>query len=362
MTPGMATTSCCDAISVNVHTLPGGQHAGYTTGSGGIGWTAAQFNNDPGAIRICQDGGATDITADVLDVESGAATVQDTPGWVTRARAAYAAGTRPGQRYPMVYSAGGTLTPIANELAAAGIKNVPIWLADPGIPAAEAVAKINSASGSYPLVGVQFAWPGLGLPGNGSYDVSEFNTAWLVKQSGLPLVNTVAVGNSGPAVVGLQELLNGQGSGLAADGLFGPGTLASVQGFQKKNSLTNDGVVGPLTWAALVAAQPTPPVPPKPVPVPPPVKTYPAPVKLTDRALSAGSVVNLNWGAVPGATAGYILQVEVYKPTFGWVLSVNEVVPGDKVLNLSPRSKYRWRVAANEPQHNWSPWVQFTTP
>lgn len=349
----MTTTPGFDATSSNISALPAGQHAGYVTGTPDIAWTAAQYSADPGAIRICQSFGATVATADVLDVESGAATPQDCPGWVTRARATFAAGTRPGQRHPMIYCSESSLQPIINELEAAKIFNVPFWMARPGTPIATAEQQVNTATGNYPCGGVQYGW-------HPAYDSNVWNSAWLTQQSGLPLVSTVSVGNSGPAVVGLQELLNGlpAGAGLPVDGLFGTGTLAAAITFQKKAGLAQDGIVGPLTWAALVAAQ----VIPVPVPVPPTPdpKTYAAPTGLADRVLSTGSLVTFSWGAVPGATA-YTLQVEILKGST-WVLTTNQSVAGtSQAVSVPPRSNCRWRVAVSASGHAWPAWVSFKT-
>ena len=39
--------------------------------------------------------------------------------------------------------------------------------------------------------------------------------------------------------------------GVAADGVFGPGTASAVRIFQRSRGLTADGIVGPATWSAL---------------------------------------------------------------------------------------------------------------
>lgn len=86
-----------DATHANIGQLPKGvQVAGYTTGSAGIQWTAQDWAAHPGAVRIDQDPAASDPTADILDIEAGAATPASAPDWVKRARASYESQARPG--------------------------------------------------------------------------------------------------------------------------------------------------------------------------------------------------------------------------------------------------------------------------
>ena len=79
----------------------------------------------------------------------------------------------------------------------------------------------------------------------------------------------LSTGSSGAEVKQVQQILQGQGYNVGpVDGIYGPQTQAAVQAFQKSKGLIPDGIVGPLTWAALQ--------PPPITPVPPPA-ARPAP-------------------------------------------------------------------------------------
>ena len=65
---------------------------------------------------------------------------------------------------------------------------------------------------------------------------------------------TLRRGSSGKDVQQLQQILLSLGYDLGpcgVDGVFGRMTQAAVQAFQKARGLTVDGIVGPLTWAAM---------------------------------------------------------------------------------------------------------------
>lgn len=298
----MSTTIAYDAIGSNVGSLPSGQHCGYTTGSGAIPWSAAQFVADPSAVRIDQSPVNTvlDETADVLDVENGAATLDDIAPWVKAARANFSAAVRPGQRTPMVYCNRSNLTPVSNAMVAGGVTNVPLWLADPGMALSAAESAVAGANGPYPVYGVQYAW-------DASWDADVFLSSWLTNVSGKS-GSTIIAGDYGPAVQACQTRLNvwAKTAGLVSlvvDGCYGPNTLVGVQGFQKFKKLTTDGVVGPATWAALDANPPSDP--------PAPVE-YAAPGNFKTDNLW----LNLEWDAVPAVQGktptGY--TVGVYEP------------------------------------------------
>jgi len=73
------------------------------------------------------------------------------------------------------------------------------------------------------------------------------------------LIVQVKKGNTGDAVRGVQEVIkfhdqsDGEGPPVHVDGIFGPLTDRFVRGFQTAVGTASDGIVGPITWRALVS-------------------------------------------------------------------------------------------------------------
>lgn len=66
--------------------------------------------------------------------------------------------------------------------------------------------------------------------------------------------DSVHGGDTGPAVNLIQYYLVSSGYDIEVDGKYGPVTENAVRDFQKKNNLTEDGIVGPVTWSRLEAS------------------------------------------------------------------------------------------------------------
>lgn len=172
-----------DATTGNAGAIPAGlQAAGYTTGPG-IAWTAKQWAARPGAVRIDQDPSARDPTADVLDVENGAASPAECAGWYRAALADFKTGKRPGQREPAFYVNLSNVGQVAGDLLAAGITGAGLWIAEWSFSQAVAQALLTwatSTGGPWPVMGIQYSDQG----GGGAYDLNVFSGAWLGRVSG----------------------------------------------------------------------------------------------------------------------------------------------------------------------------------
>jgi len=178
----VSTVLVYDAIGSNFGHLPAGDAAGYVTGSDGVPWTAQQFTEKPGAVRIDQTPAGTvwDATADVDDFENGAVGLSELAPRASARMAAYATGARPGQRSPVIYCSRSDVTEVVNALIAGGVtRGVGLWIADWTNDEASAQAEVAAGSGPFPVVGRQFR-------NDGTYDTSVFSQAWLGAVSAAP--------------------------------------------------------------------------------------------------------------------------------------------------------------------------------
>lgn len=82
-------------------------------------------------------------------------------------------------------------------------------------------------------------------------DTSPWNIDGVLGGAALGVVPVLQQGAEGENVRRLQSALNRRGAGLVVDGAFGPATLRAVTAYQRLHGLKPDGIVGPLTWAAL---------------------------------------------------------------------------------------------------------------
>jgi hypothetical protein len=327
--------------------------AGYTTGSAGISWGAADWLAHPTAIRIDQDTGASDATADVLDVESRAATAGKCAGWAKRARASYASGIRPGQRAPAIYMSLSQVSTVTTALKAGGITGgVGLWIADWMNNQATAQAMIGTTYGGFTVIGVQYR-------NVGTYDMDVFDTTWWATRSAsypaFPLKQgmTDGPGATSGLIHTLQRNVNRWAvklsvpAQLLVDGDYGPLTAAAVTRAQLLfGEHVQAGVCDQAMFTKLAAAVPTGPLPPA------------APAGLEATTTSTGAHAVLQWAPVPDVKL-YEYQLEYYKPKFGWVLLTTKTVStSTDTQAVAPATRFRYRVSSG----TWSDWATFSTP
>ena len=64
---------------------------------------------------------------------------------------------------------------------------------------------------------------------------------------------TIRRSSRGQHVMTAQRRMQARGYDVAPDGIFGPQTEAATRQFQRANGLTADGIIGPKSWAVLLA-------------------------------------------------------------------------------------------------------------
>jgi hypothetical protein len=152
----------------------------YVTGSAGVPATASQLAANPGCVRIAQSPVLSideASLADVLDQESGAATLADCAPWAKAAIAAFKAVKRPGQREPLIYMSASGVSDVVNALVKGGVTSgVGLWVANWDLTQVDAISAVVSAAGPFPIHAVQYH-------NAGGYDLSVFSTAWLTTRA-----------------------------------------------------------------------------------------------------------------------------------------------------------------------------------
>jgi hypothetical protein len=159
-----------DITSANYIHRPVGQPAFYVTGTADIIATQSMRSAWPGAILINQSGTDQNVIADMYDVETGALTPAQIPALIQSARQNRLDGN--GRRNPGVYVNESNKTAVVNELVAAKLTNVPLWVADYSLTVDEAITLLQGSSGPYPIVGYQYHNAGV-------YDDDVWLASWV---------------------------------------------------------------------------------------------------------------------------------------------------------------------------------------
>lgn len=233
-----------DDVDVSLFVPGGSAYAGYVNGRyaniSGVRAYAADQGAQVVDISVFASGDAT-----CLDVEPGNATPAQAPGWVNRQFAR-------GVQRPIVYSSAGWMDTVLRNLQNAGISRaqVRLWAAHYG-SGRHICGPATCRMVSVACDGTQWTDRSHGR----SLDESALADNFFRPPDPHPVLR---LNDTGDAVVVLQQRLTVWGAKLVVDGVFGDKTLTAVKSFQSAHNLAVDGVVGPLTWAALLASPPAP--------------------------------------------------------------------------------------------------------
>ena len=201
--------------------------------------------------------------AAALDIENGDATVDDAPGWYARQVAV-------GVWRPCFYASAGIMDTLVATLQQAGIARSSVRLWSAHYDGEHVCAPDSCGQVSIPMDGTQWTSNALGRTLDQSLLVPGFfggapspSPSW--QEAIMNALPTLKQGDSDApsapwAVHRVQLLVAGIGrwnnlgavTQVTVDGSFGPATAAGVKKVQQFFGLTQDGVVGPASWGALV--------------------------------------------------------------------------------------------------------------
>lgn len=212
--------------------------AGYIDESGM--WGASDWNrfSTRRKLRIARSASTDD--GHVLDIETGAATPEQAPGWIMMRR-------KSGLIRPLLYFERSKWDTIKSVLSA-DKQTAEFWI---GAWVETGPYHIDGAWG------VQFASPA--QKSGGHFDLSLVDESYW-DTTPTPQLRTIQFGDFGDDVAYAQELLalhgfipnNSRRRNGTWDGIFGQGTLYQTYQFQDLHGLIGDGIIGPKTWQALV--------------------------------------------------------------------------------------------------------------
>jgi hypothetical protein len=146
---------------------------------------------------------------------------------------------------------------------------------------------------------------------------------------------TIARGDHGSFVAEVQTCL-----GTDIDGDFGPATEAAVKDFQRTQSLSADGIVGPLTWAALEQIYHLPPYPPAVLP--------PLPSDVTDQIIliaENSEIARYYWNDRGRAPLAYTRGMAIAWSTVArklWTLDTSAAVMAQANTHNSGKDALSW--------------------
>lgn len=199
----------------------------------------------PRALLLSITVTGSDTGAMAVDEEPGDASVAGAVAWL---RGAVARGVW----RPCAYASASGMGALLAACAAAGLElsGLRFWSAHYG--AGEHICGPSSCGlVDREMDGTQWTDQALGRNLDQSLLADSFFPWYDALMTDIP---TIQSGSTGQPVKNWQGLMNARGHSLALDGSFGPGTEAATKSFQTAQKLSADGVVGPDTWTAALAA------------------------------------------------------------------------------------------------------------